>query len=100
DNKPNPDHRIGFIDSKNAINAPGGTTKAAPSLISTGIPIIPVGTQSVNYRNEPLAFRLAPFATFPRQKFSDLSYAYDNSIQSMVPGAVGDPDPMTPLMRA
>lgn len=99
DNKPNPNPRIGFIDSKNAINAPGGTSKAAPSLITTGIPIIPAGTQSVNYRNEPLAFRL--LGSSFREKFGDLSFAYDNAIQDMVPGAAdADPDPMTPLMRA
>lgn len=107
-NKPSSDIKTGFIDAANAINAPqkptGGLAGPAyPSLITTGIPQIPAGTESVNYLNDPLAFRLGQFDLFRRQKFSDLSYAYDNSIQDTVNGPFGpgeSADPWTPLMRA
>jgi hypothetical protein len=102
--QPNANPEQGWIDPANAINAPSGSpTSAAPSLITTGIPAVPAGTQSVNYTNEPIATRVGRFSLWPNQKFSDLSYAYDNSIQSTVnpPANPWDkPDPITPLLRA
>ncbi|MCI0590277.1 MAG: hypothetical protein L0Y67_01500, partial [Gammaproteobacteria bacterium] len=93
---PNPDPKKGWTDPNNAINEP-----ATPSLITTGIPAVPAGTQSVNYTNEPLAWRVGSSTVFTgaNKKFSDLSYAYDNSIQTTI-DPVNKPDPMTPLMRA
>jgi manganese oxidase len=102
--QPSANPEQGWIDPANAINAPSGSpTSAAPSLITTGQPAPPTGTQSVNYTNEPIATRVGRFSLWPNQKFSDLSYAYDNSIQSTVnpPANPWDkPDPITPLMRA
>jgi hypothetical protein len=101
---PNPNPKIGWISTKNAINPPGSSTEARPSLISTGINITPTGTQSVNYSNEPIATRLGSSVAFPPpSKFSDLSYVFDNTIQPTVNPSVGPwdkPDPLTPLMRA
>ncbi len=91
---PSPDPRKGWIDKCYAIGKPG-----TPSLITTGIPLVPAGTQSVNYTNEPLAWRVGSSSVFGTSKFSDLSYAYDNSIQKAV-NPLDKPDPMTPLMRA
>jgi hypothetical protein len=79
-----------------AINPP-----PKPSLVTTGIPNVPAGTQSVNYTNEPLAKRVGSLSAFPApSKVSDLSYAYDNSIQSQFTPPGQNADPMTPLMRA
>lgn len=69
-----------------AINAP-----ATPSLVSTGIPASPAGTQTVNYLNEPIAFRI--------RNAADLSFAFDNAIAKQL-NPVQNPDPMTPLLRA
>src|SRR5262245_60401407 len=69
-----------------AINPP-----PTPSLITTGIPALPAGTQSVNYTNEPIGFRIG--------QFKDLSYVYDNATAKAV-DPTKNPDPMTPLMRA
>ena len=96
---PNADHKKGWMDPNFAINAP-----STPSLITTGLPLVPAGTQSVNYRNAPLGFRLGSASVFnPPSRFSDMSFAYDNSIQQTVnpPVNPGDTaDPTTPLMRA
>ncbi len=102
---PNPDKRIGWMNKRNAINPPG-----TPSLVTTGIPALPAGTQSVNYTNEPIATRLGravdfPVPAFPR-KLTDLSYVFDNSIQPTVNPLISPArpwykaDPLTPLMRA
>ncbi len=96
------DLQLAYTADNNPIGSPG----PPPSLVSTGIPTVPPGTQSVNYTNEPIAFRLGNQAVFnPPSKFSDLSYIFDNSIQSQVnpinlQGKPENPDPMTPLMRA
>src|SRR5260370_13640206 len=96
--KPSDDPSKGWIDKPNAINPPG-----TPSLITTGIPAVPAGTQSLNYTNEPIGTRVGRFSLWPNQKFSDLSYAYDNSIQTTVNPPVNPwdhPDPLTPVLRA
>lgn len=62
-----------------------------PSLVTTGIPATPAGTQSVNYTNEPIAYRIG--------QFGDLSFAYDNALAKQT-NPVQNPDPMTPLLRA
>jgi manganese oxidase len=109
--QPSANPEQGWIDPVNAINAPSGSpTTAAPSLITTGEPGVPTGTQSVNYTNEPIATRVGRFSLWPNQKFSDLSYAFDNSIQATVnppvnpwekpPFLISAGDPMTPLLRA
>jgi manganese oxidase len=69
-----------------AINPP-----STPSLVTTGIPVTPAGTQSVNYTNDPLGYRVG--------QFGDLSYAYDNSLK-LAPTLPPNGDPYTPLMRA
>ena len=68
------------------INAP-----STPSLITTGISLVPAGTLSVNYTNEPIGFRIG--------QFKDLSYVFDNATAKQV-DPLNNPDPMTPLMRA
>ncbi len=99
--KPDPDPKKGWTNPAYAINAPSGNlTQSKPSLVTTGLPAIPAGTQSVNYLNEPLGFRVGSTSAFPPpSKFSDLSYAYDNSIQPTV-NPLDKRDPMTPLLRA
>ena len=51
----------------NAINPPCYTSPcvATPSLITTGVNLLPAGTQSVNYTNEPIATRLGGTSAFP-----------------------------------
>jgi hypothetical protein len=100
-----PSPSSGWLDAANAILPPQNNAgKSFPQLISTPIDPTP-GTHSVNYTNDPLPQRIGVPPTFTG-KFSDLSYAYDNSIQATVnPPAVKGPafanaDPMTPLLRA
>jgi manganese oxidase len=69
-----------------AINPP-----STPSLVTTGIPVVPAGTQSINYTNEPIGWRIG--------QFKDLSYVFDNATAKAV-DPLNNPDPMTPLMRA
>lgn len=92
-----------FYDQQGSpINPPmvTGTTTIQPTLVTTGIPSVPAGTQSVNYSNDPIALRLGDPSVFPPpSKFSDLSYVYDNSVYSQLhPGKPADP--ATPVMRA
>jgi manganese oxidase len=69
-----------------AINPP-----STPSLVTTGIPLVPAGTQSINYTNEPIAWRIG--------QFKDLSYVFDNATAKQV-DPTKNPDPMTPILRA
>jgi hypothetical protein len=79
----NPTTPWGWCETKNAINQPG--SGCAPTLIS-GSPI--VGTMNVNYRNEPLAFRVSdpkcPNANNcnhdPNNPATDLSYVFNSGI--------------------
>ena len=93
---PDPGKDRGWRDSSHAINAAvfpewGGIR---PRLISTGgFPV--TGTQSINYYNEPIAFRLGA-GNLPT---ADLSYAFDNrAAERNNPNF--NADPFTPLMRA
>jgi hypothetical protein len=90
---PSPNPKIGYADPPYAINSPGGPTRTKPVLISTGSSITP-GTQSVNYRNEPVAWRLNP-----DKPDNDMSYIYDSSVKQ-AGNAQPNGDPGTPLMRA
>jgi hypothetical protein len=83
---PSPNPKQGWIDSAYAINAP-----SQPSLITTGQDQVLAGTQSVNYRNDPIAWRVGAFG--------DLSYAYDSSFK-LANNLPPNGDPVTPLMRA
>jgi manganese oxidase len=69
-----------------AINPP-----CTPSLITTGIPAVPAGTQSLNYTNEPIGYRIG--------QFGDISNVFDNATAKAA-DPLNNPDPMTPLMRA
>lgn len=90
--QPNADPRIGWIDPGYAINAPSGSqTQAQPSLVTTGTSPFPAGTQSVNYRNDPIAWRMGPD--------NDMSYIFDSSLKQ-AGNAQPNGDPFTPLMRA
>jgi len=82
------------------INPPMVDGKIQPTLVTTGLPSVPAGTQSVNYSNDPIATRIGDINVFaPPSKFSDLSYVYDNSVYaSLHPGQ--PVDPATPVMRA
>jgi manganese oxidase len=85
-----------FQDLQLAYTAPDVGNKpinppSTQSLVTTGIPGVPAGTQSVNYTNEPVAWRIG--------QFQDLSYVYDNATAKAV-DPTQNPDPLTPLMRA
>lgn len=81
---PNPDPSIGYRDPTNAIAPP-----STPSLISTG----PApGTLSINYRNEPIPWRVG--------QFGDLSQAFNSTYkQSGISNLPQNGDPMTPLLK-
>ena len=84
---------IGWRDPNHAINATvfPEFNEVRPRLVSTGN-ITPItGTQSVNYYNEPLPFRVGASR--------DLSYAYDNASAKLANPNFA-PDPITPLLRA
>jgi hypothetical protein len=100
---------IGFRDRKYAIGAPHTPTmvpnEEAPTLIST----LKAGTQTVNYRNEPIPWRAQIVNPGSGFKFGDLSNAFDSDIpqetfkdssgkDQKTPLLVGDP--MTPQLRA
>ena len=89
--QPSANPKLGWIDPRYAINAPSGSvTQAKPTMVTTGV-VTPAGTQSVNYRNEPIAWRVGIG--------NDMSYAYDSGLKlaSTLPP---NGDPFTPLMRA
>ena len=56
--KPSTTKPWGWCEADTGINTPGG--KCAPTLISGGVN---VGTMNVNYRNEPLPYRVDPCKT-------------------------------------
>ena len=89
--QPSDDPKVGWISPEYAINAPSGSqTQAKPTLVSTGSGIAP-GTQTVNYRNEPVAWRIGPA--------NDMSYIYDSALKQAT-NAQPNGDPFTPLLRA
>ena len=89
--QPSDDPKVGWISPEYAINAPSGSqTQAKPTLVSTGSGIAP-GTQTVNYRNEPVAWRIGPV--------NDMSYIYDSALKQ-ASNAQPNGDPFTPLLRA
>jgi hypothetical protein len=91
--QPSANPKIGWTDPAYAINPPGTSTQSKPQLITsmTGGP--GAGTQSVNYRNEPVAWRVGPA--------NDMSYIYDSALKTgSNPSAKPNGDPFTPLMRA
>ena len=80
------------MDPAYAINAPSQSpTVSSPDLISTGTANTPPGTQTVNYRNDPIAWRVGPA--------NDMSYAYDSALKRAA-NAAPNGDPFTPLLRA
>jgi hypothetical protein len=88
---PDPNPSLGWRDPLFAINpARDGSNQARPRLISTGNSP-PTGTQSVNYLNDPIPWRVG--------QFGDLSYAYDNAFK-LASNAPPNGDPSTPLLRA
>ncbi|HEU4836955.1 MAG TPA: hypothetical protein VFS90_21155 [Pyrinomonadaceae bacterium] len=90
--KEDPNPKKGWMDPAYAINAPSGNaTVSAPNLISTGTAGAPPGTQVVNYRNDPIAWRVGPA--------NDMSYAFDSSLKQ-ASNAQPNGDPFTPLLRA
>ncbi|HEY2964041.1 MAG TPA: hypothetical protein VGJ37_16595, partial [Pyrinomonadaceae bacterium] len=97
---PSPAKDQGWRDASHAINAANFPEfgEVRPRLVSTGnIPI--TGTMSVNYRNEPISFRIG--TKMPGSSFNpDLSYAFDNQAALKGNPNSPNPDPITPLMRA
>jgi manganese oxidase len=91
--EPNPDPSKGYINNAYSIGAP----VSGPTLISTGA----VGSQSVNYLNEPVPYRIGT---------GDASEAFNSAIlpcptsgpmpQNCQPNAKMSGDPITPLLRA
>lgn len=79
---PSSDPSVGYrsINPANQVNVP-----PTPQLISSGQT---VGTFSLNYRNEPVPWRV--------QTGFDLSYAFDSTYPTVLPNG----DPTTPVMRA
>jgi hypothetical protein len=82
--EPDSNPNNGYRNNSYAIGAPGPT----PTLISTAGTL---GTQSVNYLNEPIPYRVGS---------GDLSSAFDSSI--VQPGSMMgmSGDPITPMLRA
>lgn len=80
--KPSSDPSKGYRDPAFAIGAP-----STPSIISTGT----VGTHSVNYKNEPIPYRVGQ---------GDLSEAFNSAITQPASLVGMEGDPITPLMRA
>src|ERR1051326_340644 len=96
---PNPARDQGWRDPAHAINATtfSFNNQVMPRLVSTGnIPI--TGTMSVNYRNEPISFRIG--TPMPGNPNPDLSYAFDNQAALKGDPNSPNPDPITPLLRA
>ncbi|MDQ2922316.1 MAG: hypothetical protein M3R52_12005, partial [Acidobacteriota bacterium] len=90
--QPSANPKIGWTDPAYAINPPGTPTLSKPFLVSTGSVNTP-GTQSVNYRNEPVAWRIGPA--------NDMSFIYDSALKTgSNADAIPNGDPFTPLMRA
>jgi manganese oxidase len=90
--KEDPNPKKGWMDPAYAINAPSGNASvSAPNLISTGTAGAPPGTQVVNYRNAPIAWRVG--------QANDMSYAFDSSLKQ-ASNAQPNGDPFTPLLRA
>ena len=96
---PNPAKDKGWRDGNHAVNPTVFQEfgQIRPRLVSTGNVTPITGTQSVNYYNEPIAWRLG--------QFKDLSYAFDNQtaleVNPNFPNVQNpNPDPLTPLMRA
>jgi hypothetical protein len=90
---PDPNPKKGWIDAPYAINPPGGLTPK-PDLVSTGTSFTTPGTQTVNYRHDPIAWRINPAA-------NDMSYIFDSSLKrASNPTAKANGDPFTPLLRA
>jgi len=97
--QPNPAKDKGWRNASFAINPTvfPEFQEVRPRLVSTGNENPVTGTQSVNYYNEPIAWRLG--------QFKDLSYAFDNQtaleVNPNFPNPQKpNPDPLTPLMRA
>ena len=97
---PDPAKDKGWRDPTKAVNPasfpeyvgnPITVNGIMPRLVSTGNVNPITGTQSVNYYNEPIPFRLG--AT------GDLSYSFDNQA-AKVNSPNQNPEPQTPLMRA
>ncbi|HEX8474348.1 MAG TPA: hypothetical protein VF666_09975 [Pyrinomonadaceae bacterium] len=85
---PNPDPSIGYRNTgtapiTNAVNPP-----STPSILSSGAP---PGTMSLNYRNEPIPYRVG--------QFGDFSSAFDSTFKQ-ASNLPPNQDPTTPLMRA
>ncbi|HSE18237.1 MAG TPA: hypothetical protein VLB46_14365 [Pyrinomonadaceae bacterium] len=96
---PDPAKDKGWRDASFAVNPTVFPEfgEVMPRLVSTGNVNPITGTQSVNYYNEPIAWRLG--------QFKDLSYAFDNQtaleVNPNFPNVQNpNPDPLTPLMRA
>lgn len=96
---PSPQKDKGWRDGNHAVNPTvfPEFAEIRPRLVSTGNVTPITGTQSVNYYNEPIAWRLG--------QFKDLSYAFDNqtalAVNPNFPNVQNpNPDPLTPLMRA
>jgi manganese oxidase len=96
---PSPQKDKGWRDGNHAVNPTvfPEFAEIRPRLVSTGNVNPITGTQSVNYYNEPIPWRLG--------QFKDLSYAFDNQtaleVNPNFPNEQNpNPDPLTPLMRA
>jgi hypothetical protein len=91
---PDPAKDKGWRDASHAVNPTVFPEfgQVMPRLVSTGNVTPITGTQSLNYYNEPVPWRLG--------QFKDLSYAFDNQTALAVNPNIPNPDPWTPLMRA
>ncbi|HKO57011.1 MAG TPA: hypothetical protein VJ276_14135 [Thermoanaerobaculia bacterium] len=110
----------GWSDPSHAIQAPSGSTPPKPSLVTNGFL---TGSYSVNYRQEPLAFRIFPGVSSAPPNATDLSYGFAsiargsaqlnvqpaansrisvvNDFRYPAPYTGAQPtDPYTPLLRA
>ena len=83
---PNPAKDKGWRDGNHAVNPTvfPEFAEIRPRLVSTGNVTPITGTQSVNYYNEPIAWRLG--------QFKDLSYAFDNQTALAVNPNIREPE--------
>ena len=91
-NNVNPDPNIGWSQPSAVIEPPFGNKTLGPQIVSAGPTS---GVTSFNYRNEPLAFRVAPPASGQQgnAKATDLSYVFASNITRNDPALNTQPTP-------
>ena len=91
-NNVNPDPNIGWSSPNTVIEPPFGNKTLGPQIVSAGPTS---GVTSFNYRNEPLAFRVAPPSAGMTgdPKAMDLSYVFMSNLTRNDPAMNAQPTP-------